>query len=159
MKTRPDRRLVGGGFAFGLEGFERGEIFFEGAADAAFISGEKGKFLGALEEGGGGGEGGIDFVVAGIDGIDLLAMADGEDALLDRGGALEPPHGLGGGDGVEVLGGSDGVVFGDDFVEEFLVDGQILGGKAVDLAVEAGAGGVEGGAALAGLGLGTCAPE
>jgi hypothetical protein len=38
---------------------------------------------------------------------------------------------------VEALGGADGFVFGDDLVEELVVDGEVFGGEALDLAVEA----------------------
>jgi hypothetical protein len=37
---------------------------------------------------------------------------------------------------VEALGGADGVVFGYDFFEKLVVDGEVFGGKAIDLAVE-----------------------
>ena len=81
--------------------------------------------------------------MAGLDGIDLFAMAGGEDALGERGCVLEPPHRLGGPGAMKSLGGTGGVVFGDDFVEEFLVDRKVFGGETFDLAVETGAGCVE----------------
>jgi hypothetical protein len=38
---------------------------------------------------------------------------------------------------VEALGGAGGFVFGDHLVEELVIDGEVFGGKAFDLAVEA----------------------
>ena len=82
-------------------------------------------------------------------------MSESEDAGFHGFGALETPCVLGGGFGEVALDGSFGFEEADVFEEEFIVGGALFRGHDGDLAGEAVAEGVEGGAAFAFLGAGT----
>src|SRR5579863_10251505 len=87
--------LLHGGFVFGfssgLEGLQHGEVLLDGAVEALLVEGEELELLRLLCEDMRDGESGVDLRDVGAGLAAVLKLAEGEEVVLDGGGAVETP--------------------------------------------------------------------
>ena len=138
-----------GGFAIGLEGAEASFAALDFAGEALFIDGKEREFLGIGPEDAGLGHGGVDFGVSGVEVAGFHGVAEGDAVVFDGAGAIETPFVFGDGLGDLDFEGSDGAVGVADFAGELIEGAAVFFGHEGDLAGEAVADCVQGGADFA----------
>ena len=128
----------------------------QNAVEALLVHAEIYEGLGVTAIDGGGGEGGVDFGMAGIDLGFGAEVAESEHAVFNGAHAVETPLGVDDGLGALALGEGLGSEIDEEFVGEAVVSGEVLGGQDDDAGGQAVAQRVQAGGLLAGFGARTC---
>ena len=110
------------GAAFGLEGFEFLLVLFEGSSGACFVERDQFECFGAVANGAGRGDGGVDLgMLGGVGVAGAIEMADGYDVAGLGAGVVETPGFFGYGTGEESFHRTDGCEIGHHVGAEFVV--------------------------------------